>query len=40
MKANATDSFNFKTKIKGQIDSNGRIDNVETMIPLEILKCH
>ena len=26
--ANATDSFNFKTKITGQTDNNGRIDNV------------
>ena len=27
--ANATASFNFKTKITGQTDDNGRIDNVE-----------
>ena len=26
--ANATDSFNFTTKITGQTDNNGRIDNV------------
>ena len=31
--ANATDSFNFKTKITGQTDNNGRIDNVEIMVP-------
>ena len=35
--ANATDSFNFKTKITGQTDNNGRIDNVETMVPLKYL---
>ena len=33
--ANANDSFNFKTKITGQNDSNGRINNVETMVPLK-----
>ena len=32
---NATDSFNFKTKITGQTDDNGRIDNVEIMVPLK-----
>ena len=32
--ANATDSFNFKTKITDQTDNNGRIDIVETMVPL------
>ena len=32
-RANATDSFNFKTKITGQADNNGRIDNVEIMVP-------
>ena len=31
--ANATDSFNFKTKITGQTDNNRRIDNVEIMVP-------
>ena len=43
--ASATDSFNFKTKITGQTDDNGRID-VEIMVPLkylylfgELLKC-
>ena len=32
---NATDSFNFKTKITGQTDNNGRINNVEIMVPLK-----
>ena len=42
--ANATGSFNFKTKITGQTDNNGRID-VGIMVPLkylsnfELLKC-
>ena len=31
--ANATDSFNFKTKITGRTNDNGRID-VEIMVPL------
>ena len=31
---NATDSFNFKT---GQTNNNGRIDNVEIMVPLKPL---
>ena len=35
--ANVTDSFNFKTKITGQTDNNGRIDNVEIMVPLKYL---
>ena len=35
--ANATDSFNFKTKITGHTDNNGRIDNVEVMAPLKHL---
>ena len=34
-RANATDSFHFKTKITGQTDDNGRIDNVEIMVPLK-----
>ena len=34
---NATDSFNFKTKITGQTDNNGRIDNIEIMVPLKYL---
>ena len=32
--ANATDSFNFKTKISGK---KGRIDNVEIRVPLKYL---
>ena len=32
---NATDSFNFKTKITGQTDNNGGINNVEIMVPLK-----
>ena len=35
--ANATDSFNFKTKITGQTDNNGRIDNAKIMVPLKYL---
>ena len=35
--ANATDSFNFKVKITGQTDDDGRIDKVETMFPLKQL---
>ena len=31
--ANATNSFNFKTKIAGQTSDNGRTDNVEIMVP-------
>ena len=31
--ANATDSFNFKAKITGQTNDNGRIDNVELIVP-------
>ena len=34
--ANATDSFNFKTKITGQTNDNGII-NVEIMVPLKYL---
>ena len=33
--ANATDTFNFKTKITGQTDDDGRIDNVEIIILLK-----
>ena len=33
--ANATDSFNFKTKVRCQAGNNGRIDNVEIMVPLK-----
>ena len=35
--ANATDSFNFKTKVAGQTNDNGRIDNVEIMVSLKHL---
>ena len=35
--ANATHSFNFKTKMTGQTGNNGRIDNVEIMVPLKYL---
>ena len=34
--ANATDSFNFKTKITGQTNNNGII-NIEIMVPLKYL---
>ena len=36
--ANTTNSFNFKAKITGQTGDNGRIDNVEIMVPLKYLK--
>ena len=36
--ANVTDSFNFQTEITGQTDNNGRIDNVEIMVPLKHLR--
>ena len=35
--ANATDSFNFKTKITGQTDDDGEIKNVQIMFPLKYL---
>ena len=35
---NATDSFNFKTKITGQTDDNGSIDNVEIIGSIKIPK--
>ena len=35
--ANATYSFNFKTKITGQTDNNGEINNIEIMVPLKYL---
>ena len=35
--ANAVDSFNFKTKIIGQMGNNGRIYDVEIMVPLKYL---
>ena len=31
--ANATDSCNFKTKITGQTDNDGEINNAEIMVP-------
>ena len=34
---NTTDSFKFKTKITGQTDNDGRIDDVEIMVPLKYL---
>ena len=34
--ANATESFNFKTKITGQNNDNGRMD-IEIMVPLKYL---
>ena len=34
-RANDTDSFNFKSKITGQTNNNGRTDNVEIMVPLK-----
>ena len=42
--ANATDSFNFKTKITGQTNDDGEINGVEILVPLkyffgELLKC-
>ena len=36
--ANATNSFNFKAKITGQTGDNGRIDNIEIMVPLKYLR--
>ena len=33
--ANATDSFNFKAKVTGQTDDDGKINNVEIMVPLK-----
>ena len=35
--ANSTDSLNFKSKVTGQTDNNGRIDNVQIMVPLKCL---
>ena len=35
--ANATDSFNFKAKMTGQTDDDGRISDVEIMVPLKYL---
>ena len=35
--ANATDLFNFKTKITGQTDDEGIINDVEIMVPSKYL---
>ena len=35
--ANVTDSFNFKTKLIDQTGNDGRIDNIEIMVPLKYL---
>ena len=35
---NATDSFNFKTKITGQTNNDGEINNVENNDSIKILK--
>ena len=35
--ANTTDSFNFKAKITGHTDDNGKINNAHTMVPLKYL---
>ena len=35
--ANATDWFNFKAKITGETDNDGRIANVEITVPLKYL---
>ena len=35
--ANVTDSFNFKTKITGQINDDGEINGVEILVPLKYL---
>ena len=34
---NATDSFNYKAKVTGQIDDDGEINSVEIMVPLKYL---
>ena len=36
-RANTTNLFNFKTKITGQTNNNGRIYSVEIMVPLKYL---
>ena len=35
--ANAIDSFNFKTKITGQTNDDGDIENAEILVPLKYL---
>ena len=36
-RANATDSFNFKTKITGHTNNDGRVNDVEITVPLKYL---
>ena len=36
-RANATDLFNFKIKLTSQTNTDGRIVNVEIMVPLKYL---
>ena len=36
--ANATDPFNFKANMTGQTDDDGKISNVEIMVPLKYLR--
>ena len=36
-RTDATDSFNFKTKITGQTNDDGEIDDVEILVPLKYL---
>ena len=33
--ANATDSFNSRSKLTGQTDDDGEIDNMKIMVPLK-----
>ena len=35
--SNPSDLFKFKTKITGQTNNNGIIDNIEIMVPLKYL---
>ena len=35
--ANATDSFSLKTKMTGQTNNDGEINNVEIMVPFKYL---
>ena len=35
--ANVTDSFNYKSKIAGQTEDDGDINNAEIMVPLKYL---
>ena len=36
--ANATDSFNFKTKLTGKTNNDRKKDNFEIMVPLKYLR--